>query len=131
MGSQSTSKNLSSTLKNLWSTLASASSFQPPSPSHDVSNQTPVVNTNKTVEVTPEVNTNQTTEVTLEVTRNVAAEPPTRRGKKRARTEPPQLSIFVKHMGRSERIAKMQAKNFKFDAQGSGTTPDKAFDVSP
>ena len=25
----------------------------------------------------------------------------------------------------------MQGKNFKFDAQGTGSTPDKAFDVSP
>ncbi|PWA41030.1 hypothetical protein CTI12_AA561450 [Artemisia annua] len=39
--------------------------------------------------------------------------------------------IYYKQRGRSERIKMMQGKKFKFDAQGSGSTPDKAFDVSP
>ena len=39
--------------------------------------------------------------------------------------------IYYKQKGRSERIKMMQGKNFKFDAQGTGSTPDKAFDVSP
>lgn len=40
--------------------------------------------------------------------------------------------IYVKNRGRSERIAKQQmSKPFPFDAVGTGSTPDKAFDVSP
>ncbi|GJX24415.1 hypothetical protein Tco_0228860 [Tanacetum coccineum] len=44
--------------------------------------------------------------------------------------EPQPFKIYVKNRGRSERMAKLQGKNFKFDAQGTGSTPDKAFDVS-
>ncbi|GJT69716.1 zinc finger, PMZ-type containing protein [Tanacetum coccineum] len=40
------------------------------------------------------------------------------------------MRIFVKNRGRSERIAMMKAKKFKFDANGTGSTADKAFDVS-
>nr|GEU82416.1 hypothetical protein [Tanacetum cinerariifolium] len=40
------------------------------------------------------------------------------------------MRIYVKNKGRSKRIAKMQAKKFKFDANGTGSTADKAFDVS-
>ncbi|PWA73452.1 hypothetical protein CTI12_AA260810 [Artemisia annua] len=39
--------------------------------------------------------------------------------------------IYHKQRGRSERIRNMQGKNFKFDSKGTGSTPDKAFDVSP
>ena len=39
--------------------------------------------------------------------------------------------IYHKQRGRSERIKNMQGKNFKFDSKGTGSTPDKAFDVSP
>nr|GFB08833.1 splicing factor [Tanacetum cinerariifolium] len=53
------------------------------------------------------------------------------RKSKRLRQEKPQpFRIYVKNRGRSEMIAKLQGKNFKFDAQGTGSTPDKAFDVS-
>ncbi|GKC97467.1 hypothetical protein Tco_1167742, partial [Tanacetum coccineum] len=40
------------------------------------------------------------------------------------------IRIYVKNRGTSERIAKMKAKNFKFDANGTGSTADKTFDVS-
>ena len=40
------------------------------------------------------------------------------------------VRIYVKNRGRSERIAK-QSKPFQFDDVGSGSTADKAFDVSP
>ncbi|GJX70506.1 hypothetical protein Tco_0307677 [Tanacetum coccineum] len=39
------------------------------------------------------------------------------------------MRIFVKNRGISERIAMMKAKKFKFDANGIGSTADKAFDV--
>ncbi|GJY88467.1 reverse transcriptase domain-containing protein [Tanacetum coccineum] len=38
--------------------------------------------------------------------------------------------VFVKQRGRSERIAKMQGKKFKFDEHGTRSTLDKAFSVS-
>ncbi|GJW80745.1 hypothetical protein Tco_0282180 [Tanacetum coccineum] len=38
--------------------------------------------------------------------------------------------VYVKQRGRSERIAKMQGKKFKFDEHGTGSTPEKAFSVS-
>ncbi|GJS30381.1 hypothetical protein Tco_0491001 [Tanacetum coccineum] len=44
--------------------------------------------------------------------------------------EPQPVRIHVKNRGRSERIAKLQGKKFKFDAQGTSSTPDKAFDWS-
>ncbi|GJZ29451.1 zinc finger, PMZ-type containing protein [Tanacetum coccineum] len=40
------------------------------------------------------------------------------------------IRIFMKNSDRSERIAMIKAKNFKFDANGTGSTADKAFDVS-
>ncbi|GJW65740.1 hypothetical protein Tco_0117624 [Tanacetum coccineum] len=39
------------------------------------------------------------------------------------------MRIFVKNGGRSERIAMMKAKKFKFDANGTGSIADKAFNV--
>ncbi|GKC60244.1 retrovirus-related pol polyprotein from transposon TNT 1-94 [Tanacetum coccineum] len=39
------------------------------------------------------------------------------------------MRIFVKNSGRSERIAMMKAKKFKFAANGTRSTADKAFDV--
>ncbi|GJT04265.1 hypothetical protein Tco_0838727 [Tanacetum coccineum] len=51
--------------------------------------------------------------------------------KKKADSEQPlPFRIYHKNRGRSERIAKLQAKKFKFDANGTGSTPEKAFDVS-
>nr|GFC51268.1 splicing factor [Tanacetum cinerariifolium] len=51
--------------------------------------------------------------------------------KKKADSEQPlPFRIYHKNRGRSERIANLQAKKFKFDANGTGTTPEKAFDVS-
>ncbi|GKD00325.1 hypothetical protein Tco_1170599 [Tanacetum coccineum] len=38
--------------------------------------------------------------------------------------------VFYKQRGRSERISKMQGKNYKFDEKGTGSTPDKDFLVS-
>ncbi|GJY50406.1 hypothetical protein Tco_0441253 [Tanacetum coccineum] len=40
------------------------------------------------------------------------------------------MRFYVKNRGKYERIANIKAKNFKFDANGSGSTADKAFDVS-
>nr|GEZ09321.1 splicing factor [Tanacetum cinerariifolium] len=39
------------------------------------------------------------------------------------------LRIYVKNRSRSKRIANIKEKNFKFDANGSGSTADKSFDV--
>nr|GEV11296.1 hypothetical protein [Tanacetum cinerariifolium] len=39
--------------------------------------------------------------------------------------------IYHKNIGRSERIRNMQEKKFKFDAQGTRSTAEKTFDVSP
>nr|GEW22907.1 zinc finger, PMZ-type [Tanacetum cinerariifolium] len=51
--------------------------------------------------------------------------------KKKADSEQPlPFRIYHKNKGRSERIANLQAKKFKFDANGTGTTPEKTFDVS-
>ncbi|GJU45691.1 hypothetical protein Tco_1202957 [Tanacetum coccineum] len=51
---------------------------------------------------------------------------------KRTRSEPDvPFRIYHKNRGRSERIRNMQEKKFKFDAQGIGSTAEKAFDVSP
>nr|GEU87918.1 hypothetical protein CTI12_AA091940 [Tanacetum cinerariifolium] len=55
---------------------------------------------------------------------------PVRKSKWLRQEEPQPFRIYVKNRGRSERIAKLQGKNFKFDAQGTSSTPDKAFDVS-
>ncbi|GKC82916.1 hypothetical protein Tco_1138633 [Tanacetum coccineum] len=55
---------------------------------------------------------------------------PMRKSKRLRQEEPQPFRIYVKNRGRSKRIAKLQGKNFKFDAQGTGSTPDKAFDVS-
>ncbi|GJS17729.1 hypothetical protein Tco_0412201 [Tanacetum coccineum] len=49
------------------------------------------------------------------------------RKSKRRQEEPQPFRIYVKNTRRSE--AKLQGKNFKFDAQGTGSTLDKAFDV--
>nr|GEU96676.1 hypothetical protein [Tanacetum cinerariifolium] len=50
--------------------------------------------------------------------------------KKAASEQPLPFRIYHKNKGRSERIANLQAKKFKFDANGTGTIPKKAFDVS-
>nr|GEV99474.1 putative ribonuclease H-like domain-containing protein [Tanacetum cinerariifolium] len=39
------------------------------------------------------------------------------------------VRIFMKNRGTSERITMMKAKKFKFDANSTGSTADKAFDV--
>ncbi|GKD42097.1 hypothetical protein Tco_1266742 [Tanacetum coccineum] len=39
------------------------------------------------------------------------------------------MRIFVKNGGKSERIAMTKAKKFKFDANGTGSIADKAFNV--
>ncbi|GKD51615.1 hypothetical protein Tco_1280591 [Tanacetum coccineum] len=53
-------------------------------------------------------------------------------GTKRKRGRPPShvdgIRIYHKNRGRSERIANMN-KPFQFDKHGTGSTPDKAFDV--
>ncbi|GJW50178.1 zinc finger, PMZ-type containing protein [Tanacetum coccineum] len=54
---------------------------------------------------------------------------------KKKRGRPPShvdgVRIYHKNRGRSERIAKMKEKKaFEFDKHGTGSTPDKAFDVS-
>ncbi|GKA11925.1 splicing factor [Tanacetum coccineum] len=50
---------------------------------------------------------------------------------KRTRSEPDvPFRIYHKNRGRSERIRNMQEKKFKFDAQGTRSTAEKAFDVS-
>ncbi|GKC68616.1 hypothetical protein Tco_1101214 [Tanacetum coccineum] len=59
-----------------------------------------------------------------------SAATPRRKSKRLRQEEPEPFMIYVKNRGRSERIAKLQGKNFKFDAQGTSSTPDKAFDVS-
>nr|GEW24341.1 splicing factor [Tanacetum cinerariifolium] len=59
-----------------------------------------------------------------------SAAKPMRKSKRLRQEEPQPFRIYVKNRGRSERIAKLQGKNFKFDAQGTGSTPNKAFDVS-
>ncbi|GJX74363.1 hypothetical protein Tco_0312958 [Tanacetum coccineum] len=59
-----------------------------------------------------------------------SAAKPVRKSKRLRQEEPQPFRIYVKNRGRSERIAKLQGKNFKFDAQGTCSTPDKAFDVS-
>nr|GEX55092.1 hypothetical protein CTI12_AA159120 [Tanacetum cinerariifolium] len=53
-----------------------------------------------------------------------------KRKKKANSKQPLPFRIYHKNKGRSERIANLEAKKFKFDANGTGTTPDKAFDVS-
>ncbi|GJR59129.1 putative reverse transcriptase domain-containing protein [Tanacetum coccineum] len=55
---------------------------------------------------------------------------PLRKSKRLRHEEPKLFRMYVKNRGRSERIAKLQGKNFKFDAQGIGSTLDKSFDVS-
>ncbi|GKA33973.1 hypothetical protein Tco_0720402 [Tanacetum coccineum] len=55
---------------------------------------------------------------------------PRTRSKRKQPVNPVVPRVFVKQRGRSERIAKMQGKNFKFDEKGTGSTPDKAFPVS-
>ncbi|GKA51287.1 hypothetical protein Tco_0744483 [Tanacetum coccineum] len=65
-----------------------------------------------------------------EGTNSKFAATPRRKSKRLRQEEPEPFRIYVKNRGRSERIAKLQGKNFKFDAQGTGSTPDKAFDVS-
>ncbi|GKB07312.1 hypothetical protein Tco_0835596 [Tanacetum coccineum] len=50
--------------------------------------------------------------------------------RRRAEKEQPQMRTYVKKRGRSERIANMQGKNFKFDDQGTSSALDRAFSVS-
>nr|GEU89912.1 hypothetical protein [Tanacetum cinerariifolium] len=59
-----------------------------------------------------------------------SATKPVRKSKRLRQEEPKPFRIYVKNTGRSEMIAKLQGKNFKFDAQGTSSTPNKAFDVS-
>ncbi|GJZ75272.1 hypothetical protein Tco_0639737 [Tanacetum coccineum] len=54
---------------------------------------------------------------------------PTRSQKSKATKVPNQMRIFHKNKGRYERIFNQKMKNFKFDEHGTGSSPDKAFDV--
>nr|GEY37309.1 hypothetical protein CTI12_AA091940 [Tanacetum cinerariifolium] len=54
---------------------------------------------------------------------------PTRSKKSKPTEVPNQMRIFHKNKGRSERIFNQKMKNYKFDEHGTGSTPDKAFDV--
>lgn len=58
---------------------------------------------------------------------DVDQEGPPKTKKKRCSTS---TRTFVKQRGRLERIANRKL-TFKFDKYGTGSTPDKAFDVSP
>ncbi|GJR84845.1 hypothetical protein Tco_0155630, partial [Tanacetum coccineum] len=49
--------------------------------------------------------------------------------KKAVSEEAPPFRIFVKNKGRSEMIAKLQGKKFKFNEFGTDSTLEKAFDV--
>ncbi|GJU77031.1 zinc finger, PMZ-type containing protein [Tanacetum coccineum] len=53
-----------------------------------------------------------------------------KRKKKTDSEQPLPFRIYHKNRGRSERITKLHAKKFKFDANGTGSTHEKAFDVS-
>ncbi|GJW50289.1 hypothetical protein Tco_0091640 [Tanacetum coccineum] len=53
----------------------------------------------------------------------------TRSKKSKAAEVPNQMRIFHKNRGIFERIFNQKMKNFKFDKNGTGSTPDKAFDV--
>ncbi|GKF26325.1 hypothetical protein Tco_0082219, partial [Tanacetum coccineum] len=55
---------------------------------------------------------------------------PRTRSKRKKHDNPVVPRVFVKQRGRSERIAKMQGKNFKYDEKESDSTYDKAFPVS-
>ncbi|GKA74825.1 hypothetical protein Tco_0781127 [Tanacetum coccineum] len=54
---------------------------------------------------------------------------PTRSKKSKVVEVPDQMRIFHKNRGRFERIFNQKMKNFMFDEHGTGSTPDKAFDV--
>ncbi|GKE54625.1 hypothetical protein Tco_1489781 [Tanacetum coccineum] len=54
---------------------------------------------------------------------------PTRSKKSKVVEVPDQMRIFHKNKGRFERIFNQRMKNFMFDKHGTGSTPDKAFDV--
>nr|GEW30985.1 splicing factor [Tanacetum cinerariifolium] len=54
---------------------------------------------------------------------------PTRSKKSKAAEVPNQMRIFHKNRGTSKRIFNQKMKIFKFDKHGTGSTPDKAFDV--
>ncbi|GKD44997.1 hypothetical protein Tco_1269642 [Tanacetum coccineum] len=51
-----------------------------------------------------------------EGTNSKSAATPRRKSKRLRQEEPEPFRIYVKNKGRSERIAKLQGKNFKFDA---------------
>ncbi|GJS17202.1 hypothetical protein Tco_0411674 [Tanacetum coccineum] len=55
---------------------------------------------------------------------------PLRKSKRLRNKEPQAFMIYVKNRGTPKRKAKLQGKNFKFNAQGTGSTHDKAFYVS-
>ncbi|GKB66911.1 hypothetical protein Tco_0928323 [Tanacetum coccineum] len=54
---------------------------------------------------------------------------PTRSKKSKVVEVPDQMRIFHKNRGIFERIFNQKMKNFMFDEHGTGSTPDKAFDV--
>nr|GEV73171.1 hypothetical protein [Tanacetum cinerariifolium] len=54
---------------------------------------------------------------------------PTRSKKSKAAEVPNQMRIFHKNKGSCERIFNQKMRNFMFDKHGTGSTPDKAFDV--
>ncbi|GKA43925.1 hypothetical protein Tco_0736649 [Tanacetum coccineum] len=61
-----------------------------------------------------------------------ASDNATKKKGKRTRSEPDvPFKIYHKNRGRSERIRNMEENKFKFNAQGTSSTPEKAFDVSP
>ncbi|GKB15865.1 hypothetical protein Tco_0849788 [Tanacetum coccineum] len=53
----------------------------------------------------------------------------TRSKKSKTAEDPNQMRIFHKNRRRYETIFNQKMKNFKFDEHGSGSTPDKAFEV--
>nr|GEY84142.1 hypothetical protein [Tanacetum cinerariifolium] len=60
-----------------------------------------------------------------------ASDNASKKKEKRTRSEPDApFRIYHKNKGRSERIRNMQVKKFKFVAQGTRSTAEKAFDVS-
>ena len=64
---------------------------------------------------------------------NVAATPSKKRNRQKwvEQSYKDGVRIYVKNRGRSERIAKQQmSKPFKFDQFGTGSTAEKAFDIS-
>ncbi|GJW25672.1 splicing factor [Tanacetum coccineum] len=96
-------------------------------------NATPATPSNPTTSNLSSVNPNTSNPTSAKSTsiKPTSAKPtPRTRSKRKQPVNPAVPRVFVKQRGRSERIAKMQGKNLKFDEKGTGSTPDKAFPVS-